>query len=308
MLDLFSGIGGISVGLERAGFQTVAFCEIDPYCREVLRERFHGVPVHDDIRTLSGEPFRGRVDIVAGGTPCQPVSVAGSRRGQEDHRWLWPEMLRVVREVRPDWVLAENVPGLRTLGADRVLEDLESEGYACWPCVVGADDVGAPHRRKRVWIVAHAHRRSLRELEQRVSWGRPGGVPDEGAPEPREHGLLADGDGRGRGRLVESLPPGLERSRRDVADGCRWPSRPGEPQYPWEPPRTTQPGLGRGADGLPDRLDSRLRRERLEALGNSVIPQVVEAIGYAILAAERQGGRRVTRPPVGCGCPPGDEC
>ena len=157
VLDLFSGIGAMSLGLEWAGMRTVGFCEIDPTCRHWLRGHWPAAPIFEDIRTLSGEAIRercGAVDLVAGGFPCQDISAAGKGAGLSGARsGLWFEMLRIVREVRPDWVLAENVGALRTRGADEVLEGLDAEGYACWPLVVGADDAGAPQRRKRVWIV-----------------------------------------------------------------------------------------------------------------------------------------------------------
>lgn len=160
VLDLFSGIGGISLGLERTGgFRTVAFCELDPYGRSVLGRHWPGVPQHSDVRSLDAAALRGRVDMVAGGPPCQAASVAGKRRGHEDERWLWGEYLRIVREVRPVWLLAENVQGLVSLrprGLDWIRDELEAEGYAVEPVIAGADDAGAPHERRRVWIVGYA--------------------------------------------------------------------------------------------------------------------------------------------------------
>jgi DNA (cytosine-5)-methyltransferase 1 len=168
VLDLFSGIGAMSLGLEWAGMQTVGFCEIEPACRFWLREHWREQPIFEDIRTLTGGEIAercGAVDLVAGGFPCQDISSAGKGAGITGERsGLWFEMLRIVREVRPDWVLAENVPALRTRGADVVLEGLGAEGYSCWPLVVGADDAGAPHRRKRIWIVAHRNGEGLGEF------------------------------------------------------------------------------------------------------------------------------------------------
>lgn len=222
-------------------------------------------------------------------------------------------MFRLVCELRPRWVLVENVPALRTRGADRVLGDLESEGYTCWPFVVGADDVGAPHRRKRVWIVAHCDGRR-REGEREP---QPAGV--ERAPG-------RDADGRDGARVGDAARGGLgvgggsssPRSRGDsygadarvaLASGARreepgreharalaavappsWPARPGQQQHAWEPPRVVpgaQRGLGQHVDGLPARVVSAHRRARLKALGNSVVPAVVEAIGRAIIAADQ---------------------
>ncbi len=228
-LDLFSGIGGIALGLEAAGMETVGFCERESACRYWLSQHWPHTPIYDDIKTLTGAIVKmdcGPIDIIAGGFPCQPFSVAGKQKGTEDERHLWPEMSRIIREVRPRWVLAENVPGLRTIAADLVLEDLEGQGYTCWPLVVGASDVGAPHRRQRVWII---------------------GLRKDSGPERRDRGASVDrGLGHTRGSRL-ALGSFAEDQRRDVRqegpsapeDGPRiaWPSRPGEPQHPWEAPR-----------------------------------------------------------------------
>lgn len=366
VLSLFSGIGGIDLGLERTGgFRTVAFCEIDPFCREVLAHHWPGVPIHDDVRRLTVDSLGGlRPDAIVGGFPCQPHSVAGKRKGQADERHLWPEFARLVRDLRPRWVLAENVPGIRSTAADEVCGDLEAEGYSVWPLVVGADDVGAPHRRKRVWFVAHSNT-ALREQPGRlgrIGPTRPAEPPGgsavgqadryQGGLAVERSGDLLDGeretrrnDADGRGEWPVGSPTGsglegqradagepqepeprndgmvhTERSRRETGSvghevhagreplaGC-WPARPGEPQHDWEAPRlaygasgavrsagqpregsdtwSPQQPLGAPAHGLSERLVRRANREALKAAGNSVVPQVVEAIGYAILAAE----------------------
>lgn len=135
---------------------------------------------------------------------CQPVSLAGRRKGQTDERWLWPDMFRVVREVRPGWVVAENVPGLRTLGADSVLADLESEGYSCWPLVVGAENVGAPHKRHRVWIVAHSKRPGRDRIHERVESGHMEANPGRKCPDgaggttTEDYRLRVQGEREGR--------------------------------------------------------------------------------------------------------------
>ena len=153
VLDLFSGIGGFSLGLERAGMHTVAFCENDPFCRKVIEKHWSDVPIHENIEELNAQKYRGTIDLVCGGFPCQPFSVAGEQRGAEDNRALWPEMLRVVREVGPSWVIGENVAGIINMELDNVLSDLEGEGYACQAFVIPACGVDAHHRRDRVWIV-----------------------------------------------------------------------------------------------------------------------------------------------------------
>lgn len=161
VLDLFSGIGGLSLGLHWAGMRTGAFCESDPFARGVLARHWPGVPIYDDVRTLSAARLRAdgvpRPVLLCGGFPCQDISLAGRGAGIEGERsGLWSHMARMVRECRPAWVVVENVPGLRSRGADRVLFDLEAAHYACWPLVVGAVHAGAPHRRSRVWLVAQA--------------------------------------------------------------------------------------------------------------------------------------------------------
>lgn len=156
VLDIFSGIGGFSLGLERTGgFKTVAFCEIDPFCRQVLRKHWSDVPIHEDVTKLRGEDV-GPVDVIAGGFPCQDISTAGRGEGIEGSRsGLWKEYARLVGEIRPRYVIVENVAALLGRGLDRVLGDLSEIGFdAEWHCIP-ASAVGAPHRRDRVWIVAY---------------------------------------------------------------------------------------------------------------------------------------------------------
>jgi len=159
VLDLFSGIGGFSLGLERAGMKTAAFCEIDGYCRQVLARHWPGTPIYGDIRQLNSRRLHHdripSIDVICGGYPCQPFSIAGKRRGVQDPRHLWPEMYRLIREIRPRWVICENVSGHVELGLDTVFDDLENAGYTATPLIVPACAVGAPHRRDRIWIVAH---------------------------------------------------------------------------------------------------------------------------------------------------------
>ena len=149
----------------------MAFCEIDPFCHQVLNNHWPDVPVFKDVRDMKGDEF-GQIDLICGGYPCQPFSLAGRRRGAEDDRHLWPEVHRLVASIRPAWCLFENVAGHISMGLDQVLSDLEGEGYASWPVVIPACAVDAPHRRDRVWIIAHDDR------EQR---GADEGKPDTGA-------------------------------------------------------------------------------------------------------------------------------
>lgn len=128
VVDLFSGIGGFSLGLERAGMETIAFCEQDEYCKKIISKHWPEVPIHDDIRELDGTQFRGAVDVICGGYPCQPFSTAsgGKRKGEADDRNLWPEMFRIIKQARSTWVLSENVTGHITMGLDTVRLDLET--------------------------------------------------------------------------------------------------------------------------------------------------------------------------------------
>jgi len=161
-LSLFSGIGGIDLACEWVGIKTVAFCEREPFCQKVLRKHWPEVPIYDDVCTMTKERLEsdgidcGTIDLIHGGYPCQPFSVAGKRRGAEDDRHLWPEYFRLVQEIRPRWVVGENVAGHVSLGLDDVLSDLESEGYEAIPIVLPACAVYASHRRDRVFIVAYS--------------------------------------------------------------------------------------------------------------------------------------------------------
>lgn len=306
-LDLCAGIGGFSLGLEWTGMTCAGQVEIDPFCVSILEKHWPHVPRWKDLTDERSHAEYPAVDLVCGGYPCQPFSHAGQCRGAADDRHLWPHVFAVVRRLRPAWCLFENVAGHVTLGLDAVLADLEGEGYACRPVVVPACAVDAPHRRDRVWIIAHAADRSLAR--------RPGGVLREQSRRTAEAGgeglrqpdrqagadlaaadgeALADADGDGReaaraARQREHRPP---RSGEDVSDadgagrkelhpaafaagsghgsgslaagGCFW---------------LPEPGMGRVAHGVSRRV------AKLKALGNAVVPQVVEAFGLAIMAA-----------------------
>lgn len=264
-LDLFSGIGGFALGFHRAGIQTSAFCEVEPYAQRVLAKNFPGIPIHDDVRTLNAARLAelgvGRPDIICGGFPCQDISTAGRGAGLDGERsGLWGEYARIIGELRPRWVVAENSPALRARGADRVCADLEEHGYTTVPVVVGAVHAGAPHRRQRAWVVAYAH--GLRKLQP------SGAFPELGR---------RLGDGREEGRAGEDVAHPARQQHKDGLPEKRWTSASVlsqriQPQS-WPP----EPDVGRVAYGVPSRVD------RLRCLGNAVVPDLPEIIGRAIL-------------------------
>lgn len=243
VLSLFSGVGGLDLGLERAGMKIVGQVEIDEFCRRVLTKHWPEVPRHDDVRTCiewwRSVP-RPQVDLVAGGFPCQPSSTAGRRRaGEGDERWLWPAMAAVVDAIRPAWVVAENVPGLRTRGLAAVLGDLDRLGYRARAGTISACAVGAPHVRERLFILAHPDGQH----------GRPPAGPAVAPPRSPAVGVRS-AEPRRRNPAAQ---PGL---------GDRW---------------ADQPRVGRVAYGVPGGVDRR------RALGNAVVPQVAERIGRLVM-------------------------
>jgi DNA-cytosine methyltransferase len=158
LLDLFSGIGGFSLGLESTGyFQTIAFVEKDKFCRQVLQKNFNNIPIEEDIRNVRGSNYAA--DVITGGFPCQPFSVAGKRKGTDDDRYLWDETIRVVAECKPRWFIGENVEGLININNGMVLRqvqtDLEEQGFQVQCIVIPASGIGAWHQRKRIWIIAY---------------------------------------------------------------------------------------------------------------------------------------------------------
>ena len=266
-LDLFSGIGGFSLGLERAGFKTVAFCEIEEFPRKVLKKHWPDVPIYEDVRNVTKQQLEsdGVTDIklVCGGFPCQPFSTAGNQLAEKDHRHLWPEMLRVISELKPDWVIGENVPGIIGLGLDNVLASLEAEGYSTRTFIIPACSVNAPHRRDRVWIVGNSknlHGNGGRHHTAKSKRQKP----------------------KSRNAISAEAISNTERREREMGraigrNGGEWKSFPWDGNWQGE----TEPFLDRENDGLPHRMD------RLKSLGNAVVPQIPELIGRAIMEAEQ---------------------
>lgn len=277
-LDLCSGIGGFALAARWAGLQTIGFVEIDPWCRRVLAHHWPEAPQHDDVKTITPATVADwlagqRLDILTAGYPCQPFSYAGKRRGAEDDRHLWPWIAALVSAVRPRWCLLENVAGHVSMGLDTVLSDLEAQDYTCWPVVIPAAGVGAPHRRDRVWIVGHAN--------ESGSQGRENGdfVEGQGKWEAYSAGSashVADSgecgqQGHGPKQFMGVAPDGLS----------GWVV--GHPEVnPWE--GDWERGVSRVTAGEAD------RRHKLKALGNAIVPQVAYQILVAMLDAEGQSG------------------
>ena len=269
---MFSGIGGIDLGLQWAGMETAWFVECEPFCQKVLSKHWPDVPIFGDIyefiEVIKKEPEEYQVELVAGGFPCQPFSVAGKRKGQKDDRYLWPAMLEVIKTLRPAWVLGENVVGIVKLALDDVLSDLEGEGYACQAFIIPACAVNAPHRRDRIWIVAY----SGCELSSGSLFKKEDGMENkkQNADFNKRSGkMVANAN---NSRCQKQHATAIAEKQGQCARGI----------IAKRPTWATEPDVGRVANGIPNRVD------RLRALGNAVVPQVVYEIGKAIIKAHEE--------------------
>jgi DNA (cytosine-5)-methyltransferase 1 len=330
-VDLFSGILGFALAAKWAGFRTIAFCEKDEYRQKQIRKRWPSIPIVSEIRNFHWPitdssvkrlypeknkqkmeekgrqkllSFKSRITLLTGGFPCQPVSVAGKRRGKEDDRWLWPEMLRVISEVRPTWIIAENVAGIVKLALDDCLSDLEGEGYEAEPYIIPACAVNAPHRRNRVWIIGYSsglglsgkHGRKSREkfanrfknAENSSSNGLQGRIDEEKGLKKKAL------------RLFSSRPIiDASDSKRILSQGFNERQEQGEfGRKSWEQNWLEVATLFGGMDdGIPVRMDgfelskSRHRVERLKALGDAIVPQIAYEIIKRIAWIEKNEQR-----------------
>ena len=254
-LSLFNGIGGFQLAAKWVGWKNIAHVEIDSFCNAVVKKHFPKSKCYTDIKEFNGKEYEGTIDIISGGFPCQPFSVAGKRRGKEDDRNLWPEMFRVIQEIHPAWVVGENVANLiNFVEFEDALLDLESEGYEVQPFIIPAVSVGAWHRRDRVWIVAYNEKWRRSNISIKKSKGT----------QFKDRGL--------RGNVSNTKAKGLERSDTKRTESTeRWITKPSERDW-WD----AEPGVGRVANGIPHRVD------RLKSLGNAIVPQVAYQIFKAI--------------------------
>ena len=342
VLDLFSGIGGFSVGLEATGkFKTIGFCEQDKFCQKVLRKHWSDVPIYEDIKKLDARKIKA--DVVVGGFPCQSFSIAGKQKGKEDERYLWDEMFRVIKEVQPRWIIGENVQNLINIADGQILQgihnDLESENYEVQTFNISASSQGAWHKRSRVWIVA-ANTNSGLSIGENQKIQTRGNTFDNGNSDMANSNIerlegsnrsLSSEHERDKRRdshehsdekiMANSSSERLERHRRehelredseegkvsrsseDVANSERIRQQgPGKPIGPsntktdsngktswfdhgsereegwWD----VEPNVGRVAHGISGRV------HRLKGLGNSIVPQIAEEIGKALIKAEHE--------------------
>ena len=306
VLDLFSGIGGFSLALESTGFfETMAFVEKDEFCQKVLKKNFNNIPIEGDIRNVKGEKYRA--DVVTGGFPCQPFSVAGKRKGTDDDRYLWDETIRVVRECKPKWFIGENVEGLVNIQEGMVLRqvqtDLEKEGFEVQCLIIPASGIGAWHQRKRVWIigcnVSNSNTRfgigENQEIQTR------GNTSTNGSEDvSNTFGKLSDGcssttrNSKTKFKRVEcnqswnwneiwsKTERCNEQDRKNVSDSNGKNSS--EEQQTWW---QTQSNLCGVPNGVSYGLDKN-RANRIKSLGNSIVPQIARELGLAIMEAENE--------------------
>ena len=290
MLDLFSGIGGFALAAEwvwKDKLDIVGFCEIEEYAQKVLHKNFPQVPIYEDIQELNGKDFNN-IDLITGGFPCQDISIAGKGAGIEGERsGLWSEMCRIISEVRPKYAIIENVPMLIHRGLKRVLCDLAEIGYDAEWQVIGADDVGAWHRRKRIWIVAYPRcssrnegskkqrgiRRQSKKRNTRNKSSRPGEAQfsTNGLSNTNGKRLFSTTSSRNNGKKGQK--PTNEQFARQNTSRTR-----GRLSSYW----TTEPNVGRVAHGISNRVD------RLKGIGNAIVPQVAALIMERVKNASQE--------------------
>jgi DNA (cytosine-5)-methyltransferase 1 len=277
--SLFSGIGGFDLAAQWMGWQNIFQCEIDSFCQKLLTQNFPNTARYGDIKQFDGTPYRGTIDIISGGFPCQPFSVAGKQRGTEDERHLWPEMLRIIREIQPRYILGENVGGIVSWGKGLVFEqvqaDLEAENYTVQAFVLPACAINAPHRRDRVWFIAYSERQprpqrrgngNRKEKQTGIQCGFSGPSQVGIASNPESIGLERNGAIRQQ-KPDSPIKTWLLRGNFEGTNWTEWP---------------TQSRICGRNDGIPNRMD------RIKALGNAVVPQLVYLIFKQLEILDKQ--------------------
>ena len=326
LLDLFSGIGGFSLGLESTGgFETIAFVEKDEFCQKVLKKHWPNITIEGDIRNVKGEKYEA--DVITGGFPCQPFSVAGKRKGTNDDRYLWDETIRVVRECKPRWFIGENVEGLININNGLVLRqvqtDLEKEGFEVQCLVIPASGIGAWHQRKRVWIIAYSEHNGLHrsqrnetkpscnEQKDRLSFRDDNNVPNTNSG----FSIGKNKEIQTGRNTINSSSENVSNSNSRLRGGRGTELKSGDDRewrfYSTQEEQTKQhircktigcnAVLGKAKEtwwqtqsricGVPNGVSYELdkgRINRIKALGNSIVPQIARQLGIAILEAERE--------------------
>lgn len=284
ILDLFSGIGGFALAAQNVfqdELEIVSFCEIDAFCQKVLAKHWPDVPCCNDIKTMNGSIYEN-IDILTGGFPCQPFSTSGRRKSKQDERYLWPQMLEVVKGCRPRWIIVENVVGIVNLALDEVCTSLEMENYEVWPVIIPACSLNAPHRRERVWVICHTNSMGL----SGINWGRAGEKSENGYCNVTD----PTSERQQRQRQQEQSFDTEKNKRRKtnwINDGNKffkkW-------ERSWIEVATKLCGMD---DGLSAELDgyklskAKHRQSRIRSLGNAIVPQIAEVFFGAIKEIEQ---------------------
>ena len=292
-LDLFSGIGGFSLGLESTGFfETIGFVEKDKFCQKVLKKHWSNINIEEDIRNVKGEKYAA--EVITGGFPCQPFSVAGKRKSTADDRYLWDEMLRVIRETKPRWVIGENVEGIVNINEGmvlrQVLNDLENEGFKSQCIIIPASGIGAWHQRKRIWIVANSDsNRYVSEIRGGYAEEKRIPVQDRQKDSTSRQSIGASDVWETNKEYVPNTNvKRLERHRNKYKlrktkqeKNFIWSSNDGTKKSWWQ----VESEFCGVPNGVSYELDKD-RSNRIKALGNSIVPQIARQIGLAIMEAE----------------------
>lgn len=305
--SLFSGIGGFDLAAKWVGWENIFNCEINEFCRKILKYHFPNAEQYKDITKTDFSKWKGQIDILSGGFPCQPFSVAGKRKGTDDNRYLWPQMLRAIREIRPTWIVGENVAGIVSMVqpyksvkveneqvifgeyyrervllrqkyiVEKICEDIEREGYSVQPIIIPACAVGAPHRRDRIWFIANRTDTGAKEVQCERQIRANSSV------------YAADTQRKGRYKLFQNIQSKIPNGQGTYRYGLQWNDTLCEslPADRWKDFPTQSPVCGRN-DGLPFDVDdltvsfSKWRTESIKAYGNAVLPQVAYEIFKAI--------------------------
>jgi DNA (cytosine-5)-methyltransferase 1 len=272
--SLFSGIGGFDLAAQWMGWNNIFQVEKDDWCRKVLAKNFPKTERFSDIKDFIGYEYTNRIDVISGGFPCQPFSVAGQRKGKDDDRYLWEEMLRVIATIKPKYVVGENVTGIIGLALDTVLSDLEAQNYTTETFIIPACSKNAWHRRDRVWIVAYANSIGRQDEQKENGKSLCNGERNNTIEEQsREQQQCRTGKSSTLRNATNCNLSGFEKQREQITNetehfapkcGSWW---------------KTEPGVGRVADGIPNRVD------RIKGLGNAIVPQVALTLFEAISEA-----------------------